>query len=232
MKRARKAPVRAAKRPRYMRRARMARVPRAPKFSNQAMSVVRKQYLYSWQPSVATTDGFWRNNFVTLSSLNNVTDFTSLYDFYRINAVKFEWIPKFDSFSGNDTTDTTLPGSTNVGQPFVSLCMDNKAQTLPFGVYGSATYNAFLEQGRIKFVRNSRLPFSQYNRCVIIDNPNTNSTVTNNYVRSKWLPTSSTGVSHFIGQIYINDTNFSTTAFTSQVYDCIATFYMQFKGIR
>lgn len=213
------------------RRAMRRRVPRLLRPKNAVMSLRRRYWAYSWTPGTAATVDFYRNNNITLASIPNVSEITAMFDFYRIRAIKFTWMPRFSNFSGNNTTDTIAPGITNAPQLFATLCYDNRSSVIaPTGTYSSATYNSFVEQDKIKFVRNTNRPFSLYNRPTVISEVAQVSS--GQYIKSPWLSTQNVGTNHFIGYIFVHDANFSASGFGNQSFDCFVTVYLQVKGLK
>nr|WPR18739.1 MAG: capsid protein [Chemarfal virus 2] len=205
------------------------RVPRLLRPRNAVMNITRKFHVYSWTPGTASTNDFYRRNFTTLSAVPNNAEIVSMFDYYRIRAIKFTWIPRYNGFNGNDTTDIIPNGVTNQGQVNVILGYDKYSNTTPVGSYSQATINTMLETGRCKLLRNSNQMFSQY------ATPTTNEDVsqtTGNYKRAPWLNTINNLVPHYTGYIAVYDSNFSGANLPYQTYDLFITVYMQVKGLK
>lgn len=190
------------------------------------MAVKRTFYVENWQPNSAGTNGFWRYYQFTASQLPSMSEFVALFDQYKINAVKVTFRPRFDSFQGNNTTDTTLPGVTNQSGTNMHVIRDPYTTTFPTGTYTVANMNSFMEQGNVKSYTGNR-PFSIYIR------PTNNFTVDGANVerkRSKYINTSNLAIPHFGFHAYAQDNNFSGTFGNS--WDVFYTYYMTFKNLR
>lgn len=102
------------RRPRKYRR--MVRKNRPSKAIMQSnVNVERTWWSANWTPSTTATNGFWRYITVNLGACPNVSEYTNLFEQYKINKLTFTLRPRYDSFSGENTTDTTPPGVTNQG---------------------------------------------------------------------------------------------------------------------
>lgn len=210
------------KRPFNIRRA------RSPKPSQ--MVCKRTFWLENWSPNTATTAGFWRYYQVSMNSMPSVGEFTPLFDQYRINAIKFTFRPRYDSFAGNDTVDTTLPGVTNQGGTQLHIINDPYSIIGASGTYNSTNLNTFLEQGSVKSYNGNRAVSVYYK-------PTINKTVDgaaggNNVERARapFLNANNTSVVHNGFHVFAQDINL-TGAF-GQSFDVFVTFYMTWKNLR
>lgn len=199
---------------------------RTTRRSQNFLSTRRTFYSGNWAPNTATTDGFWKYYTINLGSLPSMTEFTSLFDQYRIKAVKFTLRPKYDSFGGNDTTDTTLPGITNQAGTMVHVVKDKFSQLAPSGTYTSPTLNMLMEQGYLKTYMGVR-PINIY-----IPRPVVYQTVASGSrpVTSPWLNTGDTLVSHRGCHVFMQDPAFNGSF--GQSFDVYVTLYMQFKNMK
>lgn len=223
-----------ATRPTMPRKRRMLRKPRIPrpvgtrKWANNGaiVSIKRRWYGGNWVPNTTTTNDFFRNINVTLSGVPSNAEFVNLFDFYRISGFKVELVPRYDSFAGNDTTDTTLPGITNQAGNMVHYAIDPYNFDTPAGTYVTATLNPFLEKNNVKTLSGNR-KMSFY-----VSRPGVSMTVggsTGGRTRGPWISTGSTTVPHYGVQIFLQDVNLTGTF--GQAYDIFYTAYCQFKGI-
>lgn len=209
------------------RRRRFARVSRSPRLPMITMK--RTFYAFNFTPSTAATSNFWQYQSCTLSQMTNSADITSLFDQYKIAALKYTFRPRYDNFSGNDTVDTTLPGVTNQGGCMIHIINDPYSQLVPTGVYSGATLNTFLEQGNVRTYNGNR-PFSVYFKPTI---DNTVGAAVTNAARSraKWLSTiNGTGIAHYGFHFFAQDVNL--TGVFGQSWDVYITYYIQAKGTR
>lgn len=196
---------------------------RAPPRTAQ-LSYVRKFYGGNWQPNTATTTGFWQQYNLSLGSLPNVSEFVNLFDQYKINAIKLQFMPRYSNFDGANTTDTTLPGITNQNGNNLHVCYDIQSTTDRVGAYGPATLNAFMEQGRIKSYTGVKPVVIYYKPCIVTEN------VAKKFKGPAWLPTLDTSVQHIGPQIFHQDS--SMTGTFGQSYDIFITMYCQFKNTK
>lgn len=222
----RKAPAIGRRRRGGMRK-RMRFVRRIPRGLKPAiMAYKRKFYLESWQPNTTSISGYWRQYNQGLNNLPNNTEITALFDQYKVNAIKLQFIPRFDNFAGNNTTDTTLPGVTNQSGTYAHVCYDTRSTITPAGIYNSSTLNTFMEQGRVKTYNGNR-PFTVYYRPVIVTQYG--GVNTQMYVRSTWLPTNNP-ITLYGPHVFMQDYNFNGTFGNS--YDIYVTFYMMCRNMK
>lgn len=220
----RKAP--AGRRPRRKFARKAPRVPRRVMMGT--MNVTRTFWTANWSPDATTTNNFWRYLTMNISSLGWATELATVFDSYKMNAVKFVLRPKFDNYAGNDTTDTTVPGITANGLTNVHIINDPTSTLVPTGVYSTGNLNSFLENGRVKSYQGTR-PISIY-----IKNPTYTQTLATGITsrsRSRWVNFNTGGQSIAYGgaHVYMQDANFSGVF--NQSFDIFVTVYMQVKGL-
>lgn len=203
-------------------------VPRMRNLRSSVMYYKRKFYLENWQPNVTSTNGFWRQYNQSLSNLPNVSELTNLFEEYKINAIKLEFMPRFDSFAGNSTTDTTPPGVTNLAGTKAHICYENRTNVPPAGTYSAATMNNFLELGDIKSYDGLR-PFSVYYKPSTLDSIGP-AYGTGKFRRSSWLPTYDTTVTHFGPHIFLADNNFAGNFGNN--FDIFVTLYIMLRNTK
>lgn len=213
-KRTRMAPVRRMKVPRTLN-------------NRGVVSIKRKLWVQNWVPNTTTTNGFYRNFNLTLANLTNYTEFTNLFEFYKITSWVIELVPRYDGFMGNDTVDTTLPGITNQGATRVHVNIDPLDQGVPSGVYDSTTLNSMLESGSTRTYNGNRTVR------IYIKNPAASDTIggtTGGRARSRWISTGVSNVSHWGAKVFMQDVNLTGTF--GQAYDIFYTVYLKFKGVQ
>lgn len=157
----------------------------------------------------------------------NFGELASLFDQYRVYALKYTFRPRYDGFQGQDTTDTTLPGVTNQGKTYIHVVNDPKSTISPSGVYNSTTLNSFFEQGRVKSYNGNR-PFSVYFKPSVADDADGVNIA--KYVRAPWLNVGVTGIIHRGFHSFAQDINL--TGVFGQSWDIFVTPYMMFKNMR
>lgn len=146
-----------------------------------------------------------------LSDLPNSTDFTNLFDFYRICGVKLNFI-----FQAN-SNDTGATGALSL--PVLHYIMDLDDSI------GFANENQALEKEGIKTRRIDK-PFTYYMK-PRVSNEIYNNGITTAYAlgnKKQWIDCNSSGVAHFGLKAWI-----SSGANTGQL-KIYATYYLQFKG--
>lgn len=214
-------PRRALKRRRMMitRRPRGLRTP--------TFTVKRVFFLQAWGPNTTSTTDFWRYHYVNLTQIPNYQEYTNMFDQYRLSAMKFTFTPNYTGYDGSNTTDTTLPGITNQAVPYITRCYDNRSTITQSGAYATATYNTFLEQGKVTRPKQLVRPISMYNKCTIMGGF-VGGTAVNMWTRAKWLPTTAPAIDHYIGQSFITDSNF--TGIFGCTMNVTVTAYLQFRN--
>lgn len=188
----------------------------------------RKFWLENWAPNNTTTSGFWRRYNLSFGNLPNYTDLSNLFEYFRISKIKLTFLPAYDSFAGNDNSDTGVPGITFQTGTYCHVLNDPKSQVNPSGVYGQTSLQSFMEQGNVK----SRLgirPFKiYYTPAIVVES------VANKLVGPRFLPISAVNQTHFGPQVYMQLPNFTgALAATTwmQNFDVFVTMYVTVKGM-
>lgn len=190
---------------------------------------VKRTFLYdTWVPSTASTSGFWKYYSSTLGDIPSISDYVNLFDLYRIKAVKFTFVPKYDNFAGNDTTDTTAPGITNCWGVQPHVILDPHSTVTPTGTYTLATYADFSANGAVRQHVGNKT-FSVYYRPKVLDTMAGLSAMPKS---SPWIFTSQSGVAHRGFHVFMTDYGFSGTGFGNQGYNVFVTLYLQFKNAK
>lgn len=197
--------------------------------SKQPMvNVTRTWWSQNWVPAVTNTTDFWKYLSISISSIPNVSEYTNLFDAYKVNSLTFTLRPRYDNFAGNDTTDTTLPGVTNQGGNQVHVIIDPKSPVTPSGAYSSANLNSFLENGKVKtYMGHNPIKIHVKYPCLADDvNASTNSI----FRRCPYISTAVPGAVIRGAHVFIQDVNF--TGVFGQSYDLFVTANVTFKGMR
>lgn len=194
------------------------------------VNVERTWWSANWTPNTTTVAGFWRYITVNLAACPNVSEYTNLFEQYKINKITFTLRPRYDGFSGNDTVDTVLPNVTNQGATRVHTVIDPRSNTVPGGTYTSANLNTFLENGKVKtYTGNSAIVipirFPAYTNDV-----NNTAGAENPLCRGRWFSTAATSIEFRGVHIFIQDINL--TGVFGQSFDIFTTMSMSFKGPR
>lgn len=203
------------------------RIPRAIQSRIPMLRISRTRWHENWSPDTVTTNGFWRYYTTSLNSIQNNTEFTNLFDQYRIAALKYVFRPRYDSFAGNDTTDTTLPGVTNQGRCMLHVVNDPYSTVTPSGAYNSGTLNGFFEQGNSVKTYSGNRPVTVYFRPTVLANiGGQNSQVK----RAPFLNVTDVAASHRGFHIFAQDVNM--TGVFGQSWDVYITYYLTLKNQR
>lgn len=199
-------------------------VPRGIK--SPVMSVARTFYTGSWAFGNGTTSDFWRYSSFSLNTLPNVTEYTALFDEYKINAIKVQYRPSYDSVSLDaDSALTTAPNFTVSAHTLI----DQESTTLPTGSYSSVVLNNFLENGKVR-TRNGLKPFSVFYKPKMYAQVSGSGTAARP-IASTWIRTSDTAALHYGHHVFLQ-TNALVIPTIPIRYDCFVTFYAQFRGMK
>lgn len=195
---------------------------------NQYMQLTRTIYQGNWAPNTATTAGFWRVFAPTFADMGaSANDFGSLFDSYRIKAIKVTFRPRFDNFAGNDTVDTTLPGVTNQAGTRLAVIVDPHTTTAATGTYSATNFNTFIENGKVRFYEGNR-PVNIYWRPKVEQTAGGLNAARR--ISAPWLQTSTTNISHWGFHVFAHDNAFSGTFGNS--FDIFYTYYLQLKNVK
>lgn len=204
----------------------LSRVPRVRRSMNMLpmIKIARTFWFELWQPSAVATSNFWRYYAPSISSLPALSEFTALFDQYKINGVKITLRPKFDNYAGNDNTSvSTTRQSTNV-----HYIVDPNSNVTPTGVYSSATCNAFLENGRVRSSSGTRTINIYYRPKIAATNQGISDS---ERTGPRWLSlANSQAVLQNGVHIFMQDSNFANNQ--TQAFDVFYTYYMQFRGTK
>lgn len=201
--------------------ARRAPIPRAVR--SQQLSCVRRQFLENFTVSRALG---WTNTVFTfrLSDLPNYGEFTSLFEEFRINAVRLQFLPQGTSIDTPQNSANYAAGNSWMYRPRIYTLVDKDGDS------NTSTEANMLQCGAARLVPNSVSPFSIY-----IKNPaialETQTSLGFSAAVSKsrqWIDTKNYGVNHFgcaVGGLIPDG-----SASMSYQYGVVATYYLQFRG--
>lgn len=217
------------KRKRSYRRKRFVRsLPRPLALRGQICNMKRTFYMQNWNPNTASVDGYWRYFTFRLSDLPNYTELLSLWDQFKISAIKVTFRPRYDNFGGNDTVDTTLPGVTAQGLTMAHVINDNGSQLVPSGAYNTSTLNSFLEQGSVRSYQGTK-PFSVYFKPTVYTT--ISASATSRLIKAPYVMTQDGwNTAHRGFHMFLQDVNLTGTF--NQSFDMFVTYYLRLKGLR
>lgn len=220
---------------RVRRRMAVPRIPRGP--SIVGLQVARTFYAGSFTPSTTTTANFVSfitpslNSAgticgVTMNGLTNVAEYTSLFDQFKLNAIRLQFRTRITDLNYQQST----PAGTFTDVPQMSVIREFRdPPLLNPGTYGVASFNNFCESGKVKTYRNDDRVVSLYFRPKISEQYGSGAV---RYISPRWtdLDTNGQAMTHRGVWVYFNNRNFGSAGFA--VYDVHATYYLQFKGMR
>lgn len=202
---------------------RRTRMPRQP-----VLNVTRQWWALNWSPSSGSIGGFWQYLSTSVGSIPNIGEYTALFDSYKVNSFTIILRPRYNSFAGNDTTDTTLPGVTNQGGNDVHVIIDPKSTVVPSGLYTSTNLNTFLENGKVRSYRGMNpITIMVKYPCMSDD---VNNTANSDFKRFSYVSTTNTGVSIRGAHVFISDVNL--TGIFGQSYDVFYRLNVTFRGMK
>lgn len=202
---------------------------KVPRGVREPVITLSRTFWYeTWTPNTISTAGFWKYYSFQMIQLPSNGEFTGPFDRYKINAIKVTFRPRYDGFSGNDTTDTTLPGITNQGTTMAHVVNDPTSNVTPGGTYTSATLNNFLENGRAKTYMGTK-PFSVFFKPMI--NQTVGGVAAGRRIKAPYLQTSTAlSVDHNGFHVFLQDVNL--TGVFNQGFDVFVTYYFSCKGVK
>lgn len=208
---------------RFKPRERKTKVPRS--IVPATINVRRTVFGGNWTLSTAATNGFWRYQVFDMSNFNNFAEFASIFDEYRVNAIKVTYRPSYDSI----TLPTT--GSTAITQPqaYAHVCVDPSSTLIPSGAYGTSALQSLFENDGVKTFTLNR-PFSIYYKPKVAEavfNTGTASVMRS----SPWVRTSETATVYRGYHMFLQANNFATTNANVSL-DYYITMYVSFRNVR
>lgn len=233
-------PSRPIKRRKYVRKS--GRFGKRARFSRRGtpyLRVRRTCYLGQFTPGTASTAGFWQYRTVSLAKgffdstgasmggLSNLSEYTPLFDLYKLKAFKITLRPKFVALNTGQINATT---SAVKDLPYVGIKIDPSDTAVASGTYSPATLNSFLEQTGVRIRRADR-PINIYVKPKVTDTYGGGGAL--RYVYPTWTDLSTPAgqdVAHRGYWLYFWNQNFNNTDFLP--YDVFITYYLQFKGAK
>lgn len=185
-----------------------------------------KRCVHMSDNAIRTTWSSWNYAF-RLSDLPDYSQFTNLFDRYRINAVKLLFIPAYNSIEENQ-------GNLNQASSLNYLSVQPRVYTIidKNGDATTSTENTMLENGNVRIIREPCKSFTVYckNPCVQLAGEASGVIVSGISKARQWCDTTNYNMAHYgisWGGIAYNGTS-STVA---QAYNIVATYYLQFKNV-
>lgn len=205
----------------YRGRSLLSRIPTA---RNTQVSIKRTFFSGTWALNSVATSDFWKYFEPTIANgFNGFTEFASVFDRYKVNAIKLTFRPRFDTVNAPITGNTPL----TVRKPYMAYIVDPETAISPGGVYAQANLNVFLENGG-KIVDADK-PVSIYWKPKISLNTSIGSGVY--FVKAPYLRTNEISTPMRGVHIFAYQQGFGTT-FTDIEWDVFVTMYVTFKDLR
>lgn len=158
-----------------------------------------------------------------LDNLVNYTEFTSLFNQYRINAVKVTLLPYYDS---NDMSNINPDGGTGVGRPanpiLWTVCEDDGTTTV-------VNQNAVMQNSKARLVRRPMSPFSIYFKPKFQTSVGNIGTTVSAHPMRGWLDTQNFAVMHYGISVAGYIPAASSTSTPPLNYKVFIKYYLQFK---
>lgn len=186
------------------------------------LSVNRTKYDGAWTFSTATTAGFWRyQSFTAGTHIQAFSELASVFDEYKIYAIKQTWRPRYDNVQA-----PTAAGTVAQPQAYAHIALDPDSITAPTGVYSTTNLNSFLENGKVR-TKTLNKPFSVYFK------PRCDTNVLGGLKRENagWFKTSDTTIPHYGYHMFIQQNNMDSTN-TNIVLDGFVTVYAKFRNLK
>lgn len=190
------------------------------------LTLKRTFYNGTWEFNNTLLTGFWRYHTFTTAQINNFAEIANLFDMYKINGIREQWRPRYDSVNNVQGAALTAP------QFYAHIVNDPDSAVTPSGAFGTPTLNAFLEQGDRVKTHTLNKPFSVYFKPKIVSDIGADSFTTRS---STFLRTSNTTALHRGYHMFLQPNNMTTTLnpITANVYlDSFVTVYFTVKGLK
>lgn len=209
---------------RRKKRAMVRNIPRGPR--GAMLTVKRTIYSTNHVFSTAATNGFWLYYEPTLGNgFNNISEFSAVFDSYKVNAMKMTFRPRFDNLAGPTTGATPM---TTV-MPYITTAIDPDSRLVPTGLYTNSTLNVLLEQGNTK-TRPATKDVSVYWKPKI--STPTNVGTGQMLRRPGWIDLQGGTNVPFRGvHVFFHTNAFATNPVDLQ-WDVFITWYVQFKNLK
>ncbi len=210
----------ANKRRRIAPRAKMTKMPRL-----NATMIQRTTFAGTWAFDTIGINGFWRYWTTNVAQMNNWAEFKPVFDEYKINAIKYTFRPRYDSYEGAVPT----PGTPGYPLAYAHVIKDPASTNIPSGVYNGGTVNSFLENGNVKTYTLNK-PFSIYFRPKIASQVFGGGTASS-MVSTRFIKSTDDVVDHRGFHMLLQNNNLTGTNPSVQL-DVFITYYVSLKGLR
>lgn len=211
--------------PRYKRR-RMSIPSRGMRMSIPVTKFKRTFWAANWAFSTASTIGFYRLVAPVFSDLPNVTEYTNLFDVYKVKGVKVTFVPRFGDVNVN-ADNTSTPVIYN-NQMYLTVATNTTELTIPTGTYGNSAYNDMVQRGDDVKIFKLDKPVSYYFRPNVLNTASTGSSI----MPCPWLSTSNI-TQNLLGSLcFVHDANFTALNNFGFSMDILYTYYFECKGAR
>jgi len=191
--------------------------------NSSSIKVKRISITTSWTLGNAATSDFWRYVAPTAGNFSNFSEFASVFDQYKVNAIKATYRPRFSGLSGPVTGNTPMTARI----PYAAIINDARSTLIPAGTYGSSALQTLLENGG-KVIRADRV-FSVYFKPQIQCQSSVGAGTY--YKRCPYINTSDTTTTMRGFHLMIYEQNFGNN-FTDFEWDVYYTFYVTFKNLK
>jgi len=150
-----------------------------------------------------------------LSDLPNYSEYTALYDEYRIKAVKVMFIPNFNVSAVDETSGTT---NSYTGVPALYTWIDTDDNTAPTAITAGQQFQTFKCHGLMNTMRQRTL-IPEVSTALY-----SGSFTSYGQLKNQWIDNNSPSVVHY-GLKYgiLNGSS------SYGVFDCVATYYLEFR---
>ena len=185
---------------------------------------VKRTFLFgSWQFGTASTADYWRYIEYTLTSgFQNAAEFAAVFDEYRVNNIRVDFMPRFDNVAAPVTGATPL----TVVKPRMACIVDGESTQTPSGPYSAGTLNNMLENGAT--IHDATKTVTMYCKPSVALATSSGGVV---FKKSPWLRTFDLNIQHRIGHVMAFQQGFSSVA-TDVQWDIFITMYVSFKNLK
>lgn len=184
-----------------------------------------------WQYVQPSLDIFMRDmnavSPVSLGGLTNLTEYTNLFDQYKLSALKYTFVPRLSNINAEAVLNLT--GTSVIRKPYWCIVKDPQTQLTPTGAWSRANLNVLLEQGGK--IYSADKPINIYLKPRISEQYGGGAT---RWVRPNWTTTDAPGASmpHRGFHLFAFNDDFDSTSFANMRWDVRVTYYLQFKNMR
>lgn len=165
-----------------------------------------------------------------LDNLPDYTEFTNLFDQYRINMIKYQWIPD-RNVNTMGTSDISTPLITTVEQPIplIYTFIDYDDITVP------ASIDEFTERQNMRTARFNKVHKRIWKPTVLVPTYRTGVTFGYSPKRKQWIDCANPDVPHYgLKWCFYNPANSDATHLRGIAlsFRVMATYYLQFRNVR